>query len=165
MQWPHQTHTVPHDHSIHCQWPPPGSYISPIDPPPPPFPPAHLLHAPCCRQVRRFIKFNLGEGLEKKSNDFAAEVAQQTQAKAAAPAKKEEPKKEEAPAAAAAAKVGVGGCTLCWGGGTWPDRHAAAVSWWAALVPGCGTGGGVALCPCCLAGVPQQAPHQLGPLH
>jgi elongation factor Ts len=42
----------------------------------------------------------LGEGLEKKSNDFAAEVAQQTQAKAAAPAappapKKEEPKKEE----------------------------------------------------------------------
>ena len=33
--------------------------------------------------------------MEKRSNDFAAEVAQQTQAKAAAP-KKEEPKKEEA---------------------------------------------------------------------
>ena len=25
--------------------------------------------------IRRFHKFNLGEGLEKKSNDFAAEVA------------------------------------------------------------------------------------------
>jgi elongation factor Ts len=49
------------------------------------------------RQVRRFIKYNLGEGLEKRSNDFAAEVAQQTAKKAepAAP-KKEEPKKEEA---------------------------------------------------------------------
>jgi elongation factor Ts len=46
-------------------------------------------------QVRRFVKFNLGEGLEKKSNDFAAEVAQQTQKKEAAPAKpaaKEQPK-------------------------------------------------------------------------
>jgi len=49
-------------------------------------------------QIRRFAKYNLGEGMQKKSNDFAAEVAQQTQAKAAAPAppKKEEPKKEEA---------------------------------------------------------------------
>jgi elongation factor Ts len=54
-------------------------------------------------QVRRFVRYNLGEGLEKKSNDFAAEVAQQTQAKAAAAApaaappapKKEEPKKAE----------------------------------------------------------------------
>ena len=51
-------------------------------------------------QVRRFVRFKLGEGLEKRRNDFAAEVAQQTQAKAAAP-KKEEPaaakevKKEE----------------------------------------------------------------------
>ena len=26
-------------------------------------------------QVRRFVRFNLGEGLEKKSEDFAAEVA------------------------------------------------------------------------------------------
>ena len=46
-------------------------------------------------QVRRFVKYNLGEGLEKKSSDFAAEVAQQTQAKAAAPAPKKEEKKEE----------------------------------------------------------------------
>lgn len=48
-------------------------------------------------KVRRFVKFNLGEGLEKKANDFAAEVAQQTQKKeaapaAAAPAAKEQPK-------------------------------------------------------------------------
>lgn len=45
------------------------------------------------------MKYNLGEGLEKKSNDFAAEVAQQTQAKAkapaAAPAAAEQPKQEE----------------------------------------------------------------------
>ncbi|GBF93469.1 elongation factor Ts [Raphidocelis subcapitata] len=46
-------------------------------------------------QVRRFVKFRLGEGLEKKSADFAAEVAQQTQAKADKP--KAEPKKEEKP--------------------------------------------------------------------
>ena len=47
--------------------------------------------------IRRFERFKLGEGLEKRSNDFAAEVAQQTQAKAAAPkeAPKEAPKKEE----------------------------------------------------------------------
>lgn len=51
-------------------------------------------------QVRRFVKFNLGEGLEKKSNDFAAEVAQQTQAKKAdkpaadKPADKEQPKQQ-----------------------------------------------------------------------
>lgn len=31
--------------------------------------------------VRRFIKYSLGEGLEKKSNDFAAEVAAVTGAK------------------------------------------------------------------------------------
>ncbi|KXZ54174.1 hypothetical protein GPECTOR_5g270 [Gonium pectorale] len=51
-------------------------------------------------KIRRFVKYRLGEGLEKRSNDFAAEVAQQTQAKAAPPKpkeeKKEEPKKEEA---------------------------------------------------------------------
>lgn len=52
-------------------------------------------------QVRRFVRFNLGEGLEKKSVDFAAEVAAQTAAKkaeveAAAEAPKvEEAKKEE----------------------------------------------------------------------
>lgn len=32
-------------------------------------------------QVRRFFRYNLGEGLEKKSQDFAAEVAAQTAAK------------------------------------------------------------------------------------
>jgi elongation factor Ts len=32
-------------------------------------------------QVRRFIRFVLGEGIEKKETDFAAEVAAQTQAK------------------------------------------------------------------------------------
>lgn len=32
-------------------------------------------------QVRRFVRYNLGEGLEKKSQDFAAEVAAQTAAK------------------------------------------------------------------------------------
>jgi elongation factor Ts len=49
-------------------------------------------------QVRRFVKYNLGEGLKKRSNDFAAEVAQQTAKKAEAPApKKEQPKKEEPP--------------------------------------------------------------------
>lgn len=29
-------------------------------------------------QVRRFVRFNLGEGIEKKTVDFAAEVAAQT---------------------------------------------------------------------------------------
>lgn len=33
-------------------------------------------------QVRRFARFNLGEGIEKRSTDFAAEVAAQTGAKA-----------------------------------------------------------------------------------
>lgn len=32
-------------------------------------------------QVRRFVRYNLGEGLEKKSQDFVAEVAAQTAAK------------------------------------------------------------------------------------
>ncbi len=57
-------------------------------------------------QIRRFEKFNLGEGLEKRSNDFAAEVAQQTQAKAkedAKPKAAEAPKAKEAPKAAAPA--------------------------------------------------------------
>ncbi|PNW75255.1 hypothetical protein CHLRE_12g519180v5 [Chlamydomonas reinhardtii] len=59
-------------------------------------------------KIRRFIKYRLGEGLEKKANDFAAEVAQQTQAKAAAPAapKKEEPKKEEPKKATVAVSAG-----------------------------------------------------------
>ncbi|GIL70524.1 hypothetical protein Vretimale_3656 [Volvox reticuliferus] len=51
-------------------------------------------------KIRRFAKYRLGEGLEKKSTDFAAEVAQQTQAKAAPPKPKEEPKKEETKAEA-----------------------------------------------------------------
>lgn len=29
-------------------------------------------------QIRRFVRYNLGEGIEKKSQDFAAEVAAQT---------------------------------------------------------------------------------------
>ncbi|XP_027922448.1 A-kinase anchor protein 200 isoform X3 [Vigna unguiculata] len=57
-------------------------------------------------KVKRFVRFNLGEGLEKKSQDFAAEVAAQTAAKpapapaapaneqpAVAEAKETEPKK------------------------------------------------------------------------
>ncbi|KAK3436435.1 hypothetical protein EUGRSUZ_C01279 [Eucalyptus grandis] len=50
-------------------------------------------------KVRRFVRLNLGEGLEKKSQDFAAEVAAQTTAKPQAPPKQEEPvaaKAEEA---------------------------------------------------------------------
>ncbi|XP_048133898.1 polyprotein of EF-Ts, chloroplastic isoform X2 [Rhodamnia argentea] len=42
-------------------------------------------------KVRRFVRLNLGEGLEKKSQDFAAEVAAQTTAKSQAPPKQEEP--------------------------------------------------------------------------
>lgn len=34
-------------------------------------------------KVKRFVRYNLGEGLEKKSQDFAAEVAAQTAAKPA----------------------------------------------------------------------------------
>ncbi|CAK7337443.1 unnamed protein product [Dovyalis caffra] len=37
-------------------------------------------------KVKRFVRYNLGEGLEKKSQDFAAEVAAQTSAKPAAAA-------------------------------------------------------------------------------
>ena len=43
--------------------------------------------------IRRFVKYNLGEGLEKKNEDFAAEVEAQTKALQ----KKAEEKKEEAP--------------------------------------------------------------------
>ncbi|KQJ93642.1 uncharacterized protein LOC100836461 [Brachypodium distachyon] len=44
-------------------------------------------------KVRRFVRYNLGEGLEKKSQDFAAEVAAQTAAKPppAAPLKDDKP--------------------------------------------------------------------------
>ena len=61
--------------------------------------------------IRRFVKYNLGEGLEKREEDFAAEVEAQTKALAekAAAKKDEEPKeeaKEEAkPAVAVSAKL------------------------------------------------------------
>ncbi|PWA97196.1 Nucleic acid-binding, OB-fold [Artemisia annua] len=43
-------------------------------------------------KVKRFVRFNLGEGLEKKTQDFAAEVAAQTTAKkASAPAAEPQP--------------------------------------------------------------------------
>ncbi|KAK2970957.1 hypothetical protein RJ640_027438 [Escallonia rubra] len=42
-------------------------------------------------KVRRFVRYNLGEGLEKKSQDFAAEVAAQTVAKAVPAPVKEQP--------------------------------------------------------------------------
>lgn len=42
-------------------------------------------------KVKRFVRFNLGEGLEKKSQDFAAEVAAQTAAKPSAPGKEQPP--------------------------------------------------------------------------
>ncbi|KAJ0251631.1 Polyprotein of EF-Ts [Hirschfeldia incana] len=46
-------------------------------------------------KVKRFIRYTLGEGLEKKSQDFAAEVAAQTAAKPKAEPEKEQPKAEE----------------------------------------------------------------------
>ena len=39
---------------------------------------SHLNPAHDIVQVRRFVRYTLGEGLEKRSNDFAAEVAAQT---------------------------------------------------------------------------------------
>lgn len=42
-------------------------------------------------KVKRFVRFNLGEGLEKKSIDFAAEVAAQTAAKQVPAPPKEQP--------------------------------------------------------------------------
>ncbi|KAH9616540.1 hypothetical protein KSS87_010169 [Heliosperma pusillum] len=42
-------------------------------------------------KVKRFIRYNLGEGLEKKNQDFAAEVAAQTAVKAAPEPVKEQP--------------------------------------------------------------------------
>ncbi|TKY44600.1 Elongation factor Ts [Spatholobus suberectus] len=47
-------------------------------------------------KVKRFVRFNLGEGLEKKSQDFAAEVAAQTAAKPAPTPAKEQPAVAEA---------------------------------------------------------------------
>ncbi|XP_068653375.1 polyprotein of EF-Ts, chloroplastic-like [Aristolochia californica] len=45
-------------------------------------------------KVRRFVRYNLGEGLEKKSQDFAAEVAAQTAAKSSSPVPKDQPATE-----------------------------------------------------------------------
>lgn len=42
------------------------------------FPPGLANRGLCFVQIRRFSRFFLGEGLEKKSQDFAAEVAAQT---------------------------------------------------------------------------------------
>nr|KYP66943.1 Elongation factor Ts [Cajanus cajan] len=47
-------------------------------------------------KVKRFVRFNLGEGLEKKSQDFAAEVAAQTAAKPVPSPAKEQPAVAEA---------------------------------------------------------------------
>uniref|UniRef100_A0A0D9Y018 Elongation factor Ts, mitochondrial n=1 Tax=Leersia perrieri TaxID=77586 RepID=A0A0D9Y018_9ORYZ len=46
-------------------------------------------------KVSRFVRYNLGEGLEKKSQDFAAEVAAQTAAKAAPAPPPKDDKPEE----------------------------------------------------------------------
>uniref|UniRef100_A0A2P2L738 Elongation factor Ts, mitochondrial n=2 Tax=Rhizophora mucronata TaxID=61149 RepID=A0A2P2L738_RHIMU len=47
-------------------------------------------------KVKRFVRYNLGEGLEKKNQDFAAEVAAQSTAKVAAAPANEQPVKAEA---------------------------------------------------------------------
>ncbi|GLU09902.1 hypothetical protein SLE2022_267370 [Rubroshorea leprosula] len=47
-------------------------------------------------KVKRFVRYNLGEGLQKKSQDFAAEVAAQTAAKSAPTSVKEQPAPVEA---------------------------------------------------------------------
>ncbi|GMH39485.1 hypothetical protein BSKO_07383 [Bryopsis sp. KO-2023] len=52
--------------------------------------------------IRRFERYNLGEGLEKRSDDFASEVAEQTKKKEEKPAEPE--KEEEAPKAEAPAE-------------------------------------------------------------
>ena len=58
--------------------------------------------------IRRFVKYNLGEGLEKREEDFAAEVEAQTKALAEkAAAKKDEEPKEEAKEAKEEAKPAV----------------------------------------------------------
>ncbi|KAM0845471.1 hypothetical protein ACQ4PT_056371 [Festuca glaucescens] len=63
-------------------------------------------------KVRRFVRYNLGEGLEKKNQDFAAEVAAQTAAKPppAAPQKDDKPEEsaetaEKKPAVAISAAL------------------------------------------------------------
>lgn len=49
-------------------------------------------------KVKRYVRYNLGEGLEKKSQDFAAEVAAQTAAKPTAKEKPDEMEPEDNPA-------------------------------------------------------------------
>ncbi|GAA0185845.1 translation elongation factor [Lithospermum erythrorhizon] len=59
-------------------------------------------------KVKRFIRYNLGEGLEKKSQDFAAEVAAQTAAKPLSTSTKElSPAVDDKEAAEKAPKVAV----------------------------------------------------------
>nr|GMC96252.1 titin-like isoform X1 [Ipomoea batatas] len=58
-------------------------------------------------KVKRFVRYNLGEGLEKKSQDFAAEVAAQTAAKSVPPPAKEEPAAAEAKETVEAPKTAV----------------------------------------------------------
>ncbi|MBJ7899374.1 MAG: translation elongation factor Ts [Cyanobacteria bacterium RI_101] len=55
-------------------------------------------------QIRRFIRFNLGEGIEKETVNFADEVAAATQVAQPAPEPQAEAKTEEKPKAAAKAK-------------------------------------------------------------
>jgi len=62
--------------------------------------------------IRRFARYNLGEGLQKKEENFAEEIAKQTQVKVAEPKaeekkeeKKEEPAAEEKPKFAVSAAM------------------------------------------------------------
>ncbi|GKD58934.1 nucleic acid-binding, OB-fold protein [Tanacetum coccineum] len=58
-------------------------------------------------KVKRFVRFNLGEGLEKRTQDFAAEVAAQTTAKkASAPTTESQPAATE-PVTVEAPKVAI----------------------------------------------------------
>ncbi|KAK4370186.1 hypothetical protein RND71_009661 [Anisodus tanguticus] len=58
-------------------------------------------------KVKRFVRYNLGEGLEKKSQDFAAEVAAQTAAKPVSSPGKEQPAVEAKETTVEAPKVAV----------------------------------------------------------
>ncbi|KAL5697522.1 hypothetical protein ACHQM5_028655 [Ranunculus cassubicifolius] len=58
-------------------------------------------------KVKRFVRFNLGEGLEKKSQDFAAEVAAQTSAQAAPVAQPAPPVPAETKAVESAPKMAI----------------------------------------------------------
>jgi elongation factor Ts len=60
-------------------------------------------------QIRRFVRFVLGEGIEKEETDFAAEVAAQTQAKVDTPPAPAEPAAEESAADAKPPKKGKSG--------------------------------------------------------